>query len=140
MHFYRYLRVTLLAVVALSVSRPGLAAESYDSCVGFIDTIPTVINEQGTWCLRQNLTTSAGSGNMISIVTDNVTIDCNGFKIGGLGGGTDCNRCHPGNKPEQAQSPALHNSGVRNRDPYLGSLRPPGGRQSAGSEPKHCYI
>ena len=83
-----YLSITLLGVVALlSTSGPGLAAESYDSCVGFIDTLPAVINVQGTWCLRQTLNTSASNGRMISIETDNVTIDCNRFKIGGLGAG-----------------------------------------------------
>src|SRR5207248_7856530 len=42
---------------------------------------------QGTWCLRQNLDTSATTGNMIEIQTNNVTIDCNGFRIRGSGGG-----------------------------------------------------
>jgi parallel beta-helix repeat protein len=73
----------LLAVAA----NPAPAAESYDSCVGFIDALPAAITTQGIWCLRQNLDTSASSGNIIDIQTNNVTIDCNGFRIRGSGGG-----------------------------------------------------
>jgi hypothetical protein len=84
----RCLAITLLGAVALLfTSGPGLAAESQDSCSGFIDVLPAVINAEGIWCLRQNLSTNASSGVMISVETNNVTIDCNGFKIGGLGGG-----------------------------------------------------
>src|SRR5690606_3370431 len=42
---------------------------------------------QGTWCLRKNLATNITSGAAIAIATNNVTIDCNDFKIGGLAAG-----------------------------------------------------
>ena len=64
------------------------AAESYDNCTGFIDSLPATISTQGTWCLDKNLSTSMTSGNAIEIATNNVTIDCNNFKIGGLTAGT----------------------------------------------------
>ena len=63
------------------------AAESYDNCTGFITSVPAVISTQGTWCLKQDLSTSMSSGNAITIATNNVTIDCNDFKLGGLAAG-----------------------------------------------------
>ncbi len=53
-----------------------------------ITTIPTVITVQGVYCLKGNLLTSLTSGNAIDIQTNNVTIDFNGFKLGGLAAGT----------------------------------------------------
>jgi len=57
------------------------AAESYDSCVGDINTVPTVITTGGTWCLRQNVLTNATNTRAVDIRTNNVTIDCNGFRL-----------------------------------------------------------
>jgi len=65
----------------------GLAASSYDSCTGFIDSLPTVITKQGEWCLRKDLSTAITSGSAITISANNVTVDCNNYKIGGLAGG-----------------------------------------------------
>ena len=47
-----------IAVLAGAANR-ALAAESYDSCVGDINTVPTVITTGGTWCLRHNVITAA---------------------------------------------------------------------------------
>ena len=84
------LRALFISIAVLAAfcgaSNPAAASESYDNCVGFIDALPAVITTQGTWCLRQNLDTSATSGNMIEIQTNNVTIDCNGFRLRGSGG------------------------------------------------------
>ena len=78
----------LLALAALlPVAPSAFAAESFDNCTGFIDTLPTTISTQGTWCLRKDVATSLSSGSAITINAPNVTIDCNGFKIGGLGAG-----------------------------------------------------
>ncbi len=41
----------------------------------------------GHLCLKGNLATSLTSGNIIDVQTNNVTIDMNGFKLGGLGAG-----------------------------------------------------
>ncbi|HEY0662080.1 MAG TPA: hypothetical protein VGD21_12260, partial [Lysobacter sp.] len=51
------------------------------------DSLPATITTQGTWCLRKDLSTAMSSGNAITIATNNVTIDCNDFKIGGLAAG-----------------------------------------------------
>src|SRR5690606_3094851 len=67
---------------------PGKAnAETYATCTGFIDSLPATISTQGVWCLRKNLSTAITEGSAIVIATNNVTIDCNGFKVGGLAGG-----------------------------------------------------
>ena len=82
---------TILTVFALmlllSTPRAANAAESYDNCTGFITSLPTVINTEGTWCFKRDLATSMTSGNAITISTNNVTIDCNDFKLGGLAAG-----------------------------------------------------
>jgi hypothetical protein len=79
---------TVLAqVFLLTAPRAAHAAESYDNCTGFITSLPVLINTQGVWCLKQDLSTAITAGNAITINTYNVTLDCNGFKIGGLAAG-----------------------------------------------------
>jgi hypothetical protein len=88
MHILRALFISIATLAAVGgASSPATAAESYDGCVGFIDVVPATIAAQGIWCLRQDLDSSASSGHMIEIQTNNVTIDCNGFRIRGSGGG-----------------------------------------------------
>jgi hypothetical protein len=79
----------LLLTLALSMGAADAAhaAESYDNCTGFITSVPATITSQGTWCLKQNLATAITSGNAITINTNNVTVDCNDFKIDGLSAG-----------------------------------------------------
>jgi len=77
----------LLAFAGLSPSAPARAAESYDNCTGTIDHLPASITTQGVWCLKGDLSTAMNSGFAISVLANNVTIDCNGFKIGGLAAG-----------------------------------------------------
>ena len=86
---FRHLSATLLLLAGL-VAAPfsACAAQSYDNCAGFIDTLPATISTQGVWCLRHDLGTAITSGNAILIDTNNVTIDCNDFKVSGLAAGT----------------------------------------------------
>ena len=77
----------LLAVLAAGVLPAARAAQDYDGCTGFIDSLPAYIDTPGVWCLRKDLSTSMASGNAILVVTDNVAIDCNDFKVGGLAAG-----------------------------------------------------
>jgi hypothetical protein len=81
------IRLAALALLAGIGTATARAAESYDNCTGFIDSVPTVITMQGTWCLRKDLSTALTGVNAIDIQTSNVTIDCNGFKLGGLAAG-----------------------------------------------------
>jgi len=77
----------LMALAPLLAPRAAHAAQGYDNCTGFITSVPTVISTQGTWCLKQDLATAIASGKAIDIQTNNVTIDCNDFKLGGLAAG-----------------------------------------------------
>ncbi|QSX79694.1 right-handed parallel beta-helix repeat-containing protein [Agrilutibacter solisilvae] len=86
--FPRALRPFALAALALAWAAPVTAAESYENCTGFIDSLPVEISSQGTWCLRHDASTALTSGAAITINTNNVTIDCNDFKLGGLSAGT----------------------------------------------------
>lgn len=92
MSIVRLVSVASLALPAflLSALQSARAAESYDNCTGFIDSVPAVISTQGVWCLRGNLGTNISShnSNAITIAANNVTIDCNHFKLGGLAAGT----------------------------------------------------
>jgi hypothetical protein len=81
------LKGLFLLVLLVTGARQVSAAESYDNCAGFIDTLPATISTQGVWCLRHDLATAITSGDAITIDANNVTLDCNGYKVGGLAGG-----------------------------------------------------
>jgi hypothetical protein len=88
---------------------PARAAESYDNCIGTIASVPVVIAAQGVWCLKGNLASSVTSGDLILVTTNNVTIDCNGFKLGGLSAG-------PTSLTKGISAPDRNNVTVRNCD------------------------
>jgi len=77
----------LIMALSLACPRTASAAESYDNCTGFITSLPAVISTQGTWCLKQDVNTAITTGKAITIATNNVTLDCNDFKVGGLAAG-----------------------------------------------------
>ena len=84
------IRFAVMACVALSAPRlpaPAAAAPSFDSCTGIVTSLPAVITTPGIWCLDEALTSNLASGYAISIDTDNVTLDCNGFRLSNLGAG-----------------------------------------------------
>lgn len=100
-----------LACVLLGVSalapRPAIAAQSYDGCAGFIDSVPATITTQGVWCLRKDLSTNITTGAAITVATNNVTIDCNDFKLGGLAAG-------PASEARGVYAEVRQNTTVRN--------------------------
>jgi hypothetical protein len=85
--FNLYAIMLLALALLLSAPRATQAAQSYDNCTGTITSLPAVISTQGTWCLKADVATAITSGNAITVNTNNVTIDCNDFKIGGLAAG-----------------------------------------------------
>jgi parallel beta-helix repeat protein len=88
MSFLRALLITVtVSLTALLHPSVSHAAQSYDNCTGFITSLPATITTQGTWCLNADLTTAITSGNAITVAANNVTIDCNDFKLGGLAAG-----------------------------------------------------
>jgi len=78
---YLYLSLALAAAIFTSTAR----AETIN-CTE-ITAIPMAITVQGVYCLKGNLATSLATSSMIDIQTNNVTIDLNGFKLGGLAAG-----------------------------------------------------
>jgi len=74
-----------LLLVLASTFSPHTISETTE-CTE-ITSVPTVIAQQGVYCFKQNLATSISTGAAIDIQTNNVTIDFNGFKLGGLGAG-----------------------------------------------------
>src|SRR4249919_2976114 len=75
--------VLLTFALLLGAPRAAEAAESYDNCTGFITSLPAVISTQGTWCLKQDLSIAV-SGIAITLNANNVTINCNDFKLTGM--------------------------------------------------------
>ncbi|MDJ0613860.1 MAG: hypothetical protein QNJ29_09285 [Rhizobiaceae bacterium] len=80
----------IVNVVALAASIFGfgstLAQAEITECTE-ITSLPTIITAQGVYCLKGNLNTAITSGDAILIDTNNVTIDLNGWKLGGLAAG-----------------------------------------------------
>ena len=83
LHFLLFLNLSLLSLAPSSAS----AAESYDNCTGTIASLPATITTPGTWCVKQDLSTAITTGNAITIANNNVTVDCNDFKVDGLAAG-----------------------------------------------------
>ena len=84
-------RLSIMLIALFGASATATAPDSFDSCTNFIDTVPAVITTHGVFCVRHNLATNSTNVRAIEIDTDNVTIDCNGFKINGTGAGADTN-------------------------------------------------
>ena len=82
----RFIFVTLSAV-CLAVPATAHAAESFEGCRHEVTSLPAVLSSQGVWCLKGDLATSITTGPAITIAANNVTLDCNGFKLGGLAAG-----------------------------------------------------
>ncbi|MDJ0613450.1 MAG: hypothetical protein QNJ29_07205 [Rhizobiaceae bacterium] len=53
-----------------------------------ITSLPATITVQGVYCLKSDQSTNITNGSAITINTNNVTIDLNGWKLGGLAAGT----------------------------------------------------
>jgi len=111
---HRLLAAVLLLGGLLAIPSPARAAETYDTCVDFIESLPATISQQGVWCLRKNLATNITSGNAITIAANNVTIDCNGFKIGGLAAGNGSGAV--GIRANNMQNATVRNCSIRGFD------------------------
>lgn len=80
-------RVLFLFALSLLLPAPASAAQSYDNCAGFIDSLPATISTQGTWCLRRDLSLPSAGSTGLFLTANNITIDCNHYKLGGLSAG-----------------------------------------------------
>ncbi len=71
----------------LGVSWVSVQAETVN-CTA-VTALPAVIDAQGVYCLTAHLATDAESGRAIEITANNVSLDLNGWKVGGMAAGTD---------------------------------------------------
>jgi hypothetical protein len=75
----------LAAAMTLALGAPSAHAET--TLCQVITSLPTTISSAGVYCLQGDLTTSIVHGAAVLINSNNVVLDCNGFKIGGLSAG-----------------------------------------------------
>ena len=88
MNPFRALRLTTCILLAAGLI-PTAYAETVD-CTP-ITTLPVTISTQGIYCLTANLATSQTSGYAINVTANNVTLDLNGWKVGGQAAGSGTN-------------------------------------------------
>src|SRR5262245_9249924 len=79
------LAAALLVVLAVALGAVPAWAETVN-CTP-ITSLPAVIPVQGVYCFTGDLSTAMTSGNAIAIQTNNVILDLNGFKLGGVAAG-----------------------------------------------------
>jgi parallel beta-helix repeat protein len=82
-------RLTALLVLAGlgACAQSAQAAESYDSCTGFITSVPKTITQPGVWCMNADLALADPNARAITIAANNVVIDCNDRKLDGTAAG-----------------------------------------------------
>ena len=79
------LAASLLVLFALTLIAAPVRGETVN-CTA-ITALPAVITVQGVYCFTGDLSTGMTNGTAIEIQTNNVTLDLNGFKLGGLAAG-----------------------------------------------------
>lgn len=77
----------ILASFSLGPLLAALPAFAQTTLCANIAALPATLSVPGVYCLKQDLATAITSGNAITINANSVTIDLNGFRLGGLGGG-----------------------------------------------------
>ena len=85
MSVHRLLRIASIGLITALTPLAQVHAETID-CIP-ITTLPAVITVQGVYCFTGHLGTAMTSGTAIDIQTNNVVLDLNGFKLGGLAAG-----------------------------------------------------
>src|SRR5688572_6542302 len=75
----------LLLLATLALVAPAHAETV--NCIP-INSLPATLTTQGVYCLKQDLSTPIATGNAITVAVNNVTLDCNGYKLGGLAAGS----------------------------------------------------
>lgn len=81
----RVMLALLLSTLAGIVFIQPAKAETIN-CIN-INTIPATISTQGVYCFNQHMPVSLASGSAITVLVNNVTIDCNEYKLGNLAAG-----------------------------------------------------
>lgn len=65
---------------------PAPAIAETVNCIE-ITSLPATIGDQGVYCLKRHMPVNLATGTAITVLVNNVTIDCNNFKIGNLAAG-----------------------------------------------------
>ena len=101
----------VIALLALASACALAPAKAETTRCTEITSLPATITTQGAYCLHKDLSTNVNSGAAIEIKTNNVTLDCNGWKVGGLSAGisTDARGIYASNR----QNITIRNCGVR---------------------------
>src|SRR5262245_65449080 len=100
-----------LALTALAICSAATRADAETVNCTAITSVPYTISAQGVYCFTGNLATAMTSGNAITIATSNVTLDMNGFKLGGLAAGLETSAV--GIFANQQQNATIRNGLVR---------------------------
>lgn len=79
--------MTTISAVLGSLAAVTFFSGVADACIE-IGSLPATITQQGVHCLKKDLSFSGNAGAAISVQVPNVVIELNGFKIGGLVGGS----------------------------------------------------
>jgi parallel beta-helix repeat protein len=101
----------VLLILLGSLAAIPAQAETFHTCGTIIASVPTVITTAGVYCLSHDVNTAITTGSAIAINTNNVTLDCNGFKIGGLAAGTSS--LTTGILADTRQNITVRNCGIR---------------------------
>ena len=81
------MRQAILALILLPIAAmPGRGLAETTECTP-ITSLPATIGAGGVYCLVDDLSSSASTGSAITITANNVTLDSNHLKIGGLAAG-----------------------------------------------------
>lgn len=104
------LKIIMLVSVLLIVIPSSKSIAETTNCT-VIGMLPYTITAQGVYCFKKHLATNMTEGNAIEINTNNVVIDLNGYKLGGLAAG-DSTRAY-GIYAHQRKNITLKNGTIR---------------------------
>ncbi len=77
----------VISIGVITISFTASAHAEVTNCIE-ITSLPTTISSSGVYCLKQNLSTAATSGNAIDVQANDVTIELNGWILDGSAAGT----------------------------------------------------
>jgi hypothetical protein len=106
----RYVGVQIVFFFVLFALFSNVVLAETTECT-VITSLPYTIDTQGIYCLKENLVTSITSGSAITINSNNVVIDLNGYRLGGLPAGPSTNAI--GILANEQQNITIRNGTVR---------------------------
>ena len=86
MKIVKRLHNIIFSVFTITICITGTVKAETMDCTA-ITSLPYTISSSGIYCLTGDLSTNASSGNAIEITVNNVTLDLNGWRLGGLSAG-----------------------------------------------------